>query len=63
MKHYQISVAKLKKWNYWNEIVVSMVTLYENWKYVKHIPLTQEVIDEIKGKPIAIEQSSEQKLF
>lgn len=57
MHEIKLNLVELRQNKFWkNDVVVSMVTLYENWKYIKHLPLNDETLTLIKGKTIKIDE-------
>lgn len=56
----RIKKAKLQPNKFWkNDILVSMVELKKDWKYVKFAKLTQELIDKIIDKDILVDLPKE----
>jgi hypothetical protein len=59
----RLSVWKLQHSKYWNDLVISMVGLYKDWKRIKNLKLTQELLDKILKKDILVEPQLEKPLF
>lgn len=55
----RIKIAELKEWTFaWkgNNITISQVWLVDDdWKHIRAIPLTQDVVNTLKQSPIQVE--------
>lgn len=51
----RLLVWRTQQARFWNDLVISMVGLYENWKRIKNLKLTQELLDKLLKKDIMVE--------
>ena len=55
----RIKKAKLQQAKYGYDILVSMVEMRKDWKHVKFVKLTQELVDKMVNKDIMVESIDE----
>jgi hypothetical protein len=53
---------QLKETSNGNDIIVKMVSLYKDWKFVRNLKITKELMDKIKNKTILV-QNKENDTF
>jgi len=54
--HYKLKATKLRKNQYWQDIVVKQVQLYDDeWKRVKNEKITEELLEKLMAGKIVMD--------
>lgn len=51
----RLLVGKTQQAKFWNDFAISMVGLYQDWKRIRNLKLTQELLDKLLKKDIMVE--------